>query len=324
MNAELSRRRALALGAAMLLPALPARAQTFPDRPITLIVPYPPGGPTDVAVRALAEEARKRLGQSVVIENRTGGNGTTGAAAIARAQPDGYTLAILPATVYREPHINKVAFDPVADISYIILLTDFVFGLTVRADAPWKTFADFAADAAKRPGKLSIGAGGGPLGTPSISIGEMGSAAKISINAVPFRGDADVINSLLGGHIDAGVLAGVAMPHIEAGKMRYIAAMTERRIKRLPEVATLREQGVPVWIDSPYGIAGPKGMDPARIKVVHDAFKAVLDGPAGATILDQLNQQVNYKGPDEYRRYAEAAFVREKERVAKLREAGRL
>jgi tripartite-type tricarboxylate transporter receptor subunit TctC len=308
----------------MLLPAFPARTQTFPERSITLIVPYPAGGPTDVAARALAEEARKKLGQSIVIENRTGGNGTTGAAAIARAQPDGYTLAILPATAYREPHINKVAFDPLTDISYIILLTDFVFGLTVRADAPWKTFSDFAADAAKRPGKLSIGAGGGPLGTPSLSIGEMAATAKVSINAVPFRGDADVVNALLGGHIDAAVLAGVAMPHIEAGKMRYIAAMTQQRIKRLPDVATLREQGVPVWIDSPYGIAGPKGMDPARIKVVHDAFKAVLDAPAGVTILDQLNQQVNYKGPDEYRRYAEAAFAREKERVAKLREAGRL
>ena len=324
MNAELSRRRALALGAAMMVPALAARAQVFPGRPITLIIPYPAGGPTDVVVRALAEEARKTLGQPVVIENRTGANGTTGAATIARAQPDGYTLAILPATVFREPHLNKVGFDPLASFSYIILLTDYVFGLTVRADAPWRTFAEFAADAAKRPGMLSVGAGGGVIGTPIIAVNELAAAAKISLNAVPYKGDADVVTALLGGHIDAAVLAGVAMPHIEAGKMRYIAAMTERRIKRTPDVPTLREQGVPVWIDSPFGIAGPAGMEPARIKTIHDAFKAALESAAGQKTLDDLNQQVNYKGPDDYRRYADSAFAREKARVAKLREMGRL
>jgi tripartite-type tricarboxylate transporter receptor subunit TctC len=270
------------------------------------------------------EEARKTLGQSIVVENRTGANGTTGAAAIARAQPDGYTLAILPATVYREPHINKVAFDPLANFSYIILLTDLVFGLTVRADAPWKTFTEFAADAAKRPGKFSVGAGGGPIGTPIIATNEMAAAAKISVTSVPFRGDSDVVNALLGGHIDGAVLSGVVVPQIEAGKMRYIAAMTERRIRRFPDVATLREQAIPVWIDSPYGIAGPTSMDPARIKAVHDAFKTALEARAGTSLLDQLNQQANYKGPNEYRRYAEFAFAREKERVAKLCEAGRL
>lgn len=137
--------------AALFTAAGAATAETYPQRPVTLIVPYAAGGPTDQHLRAVAEEAGKALGQPVVLDNRPGASGTNGAAALVRAAPDGYTLAVLPASVYREPFINKVAFDPARSFSYVVMLSDYTFGLAVKADAPWKTWQDFAADAARRP-----------------------------------------------------------------------------------------------------------------------------------------------------------------------------
>jgi len=288
--------RAIAV-AALLATAGIATAETYPQRPVTLIVPYAAGGPTDQHLRAVADEAGKALGQPVVLDNRPGASGTNGAAALVRAAPDGYTLAVLPASVYREPFINKVAFDPARSFSYVVMLSDYTFGLAVKADAPWKTWQDFAADAARRPGKL---------------------------NMVPFKGDAEVTNAILGGHIDAAPLSGVAVPHIDAGKMRYLVMLTPQRVKRYPQVPTLREQGVDAVIDSPYGIAGPAGMDPARVKTVHDAFRKALASPAGLRVLEQLNQQANAMDPEQYRRYALATTAREKERVARLRQRGLL
>jgi len=288
--------RLLAL-AALFTAAGTATAETYPQRPITLIVPYAAGGPTDQHLRAVADEAGKALGQPVVLDNRPGASGTNGAAALVRAAPDGYTLAVLPASVYREPFINKVAFDPARSFSYVVMLSDYTFGLAVKADAPWKTWQDFAADAARRPGKLKM---------------------------VPFKGDAEVTNAILGGHIDAAPLSGVAVPHIDAGKMRYLVMLTPQRVKRYPQVPTLREQGVDAVIDSPYGIAGPAGMDPARVKTVHDAFRKALASPAGLRVLEQLNQQANAMDPEQYRRYALATTAREKERVARLRQRGLL
>ena len=288
--------RLLAL-AALFTAAGTATAETYPQRPITLIVPYAAGGPTDQHLRAVADEAGKALGQPVVLDNRPGASGTNGAAALVRAAPDGYTLAVLPASVYREPFINKVAFDPARSFSYVVMLSDYTFGLAVKADAPWKTWQDFAADAARRPGKLKM---------------------------VPFKGDAEVTNAILGGHIDAAPLSGVVVPHIDAGKMRYLVMLTPQRVKRYPQVPTLREQGVDAVIDSPYGIAGPAGMDPARVKTVHDAFRKALASPAGLRVLEQLNQQANAMDPEQYRRYALATTAREKERVARLRQRGLL
>lgn len=308
--------------AAMVMPA-PSLAQRFPDKPVTLIVPYAAGGPTDQHLRAVAEEAGKVLGQPIVLDNRAGANGTNGASALARATPDGYTLAILPASVYREPHINKVPYDPAASFSYIMLMSDYSFGLVVKADAPWKTWRDFAADAARNPGKFNVGATGA-IGTPRIVMDEAAELAKIKLNMVPYKGDADVATAILGGHLDAAPLSGVAVPHIAAGKMRYLVMLTEQRVKRYPDLPTLKEQGVDAAIESPYGLAGPSGMDPARVRIVHDAFKKGLESVASVQAMEQLNQQINYKNPEAYRRYALETLAREKTRVVRLRERGLL
>jgi tripartite-type tricarboxylate transporter receptor subunit TctC len=316
-------RRSATIAALLCFVVATAWGQTYPQRPITLIVPYGAGGPTDQHLRAVADEAGKTLGQAIVLENRPGASGTNAAAALTRAAPDGYTLGVLPASVYREPFINKVPFDPAISFSYVILLSDYAFGLAVRADSPWKTWNDLAADVAKRPGKISIGATGA-VGTPRIVMDEVGAVAKLQFNMIPFKGDADVTNAILGGHIDAAPLSGVAVPHIEAGTMRYLVMLTPQRIKRYPQVPTLKEQGIDAVIDSPYGIAAPAGLDASRVKLVHDAFKKALESVAGQRVLDQLNQPINYLGPEDYRKYALASVAREKERVARLRAKGLL
>ena len=313
-------RHALTL-ATLCLAAATAWGQAYPQRPITLVVPYGAGGPTDQHLRAVAEEAGKALGQPIVLDNRPGASGTNAAAMLTRAAPDGYTLGVLPASVYREPFINKVPFDPASSFSYVILLSDYAFGLAVKADAPWKSWKDLAADAARRPGKINIGATGA-VGTPRIVMDEVGEAARLQFNMIPFKGDAEVTNAILGGHIDAAPLSGVAVPHIDAGKMRYLVMLTPQRVKRYPQVPTLKELGIDAVIDSPYGIAGPAGMEPARVKVVHDAFKKALESVAGQRVLDQLNQPINYLGAEDYRQYALATSAREKQRVARLRAKG--
>lgn len=310
----------LSIGLAL---GLNAWSQAFPNRPITLVVPYAPGGPTDQHVRAVADEAAKILKQSITIDNRAGANGSLGAAAMTRAAPDGYTLAIVPSVIFREPHITKVPYDPLTSFSYITLLSSYSFGFAVKADAPWKNWQEFAADAAKRPRMINAGAKGA-VGTPRIGLEEAAEAAHIELNVAPFKSDVDVTNALLGGHIDAAALTGVAVPHIEAGKMRYLAMMTDRRVKRFPDLPTLKELGVDAWVDSSYGLVGPRGMEPAVIRQIHDAFKAALESPASVKVMDQLNQSSSYKGPEDFRQYAVQSFNIERTRVEKLRQRGLL
>ena len=297
------------------------QAEKFPDRPISLIVPYAPGGPTDQHLRIIAEDASKTLGQAIVIENRLGANGTNGASTLAKATPDGYTIALLPASVYREPFINKVTYNVLNDFAYILMLSDYTFGLAVKADAPWKNWADFVKDAKNRPGAISIGATGA-IGTPRVVVDEVAAMANIKINSIPYKGDADVATAILGGHIDAGNLSGIAVPHIEAGMMHYLVMLTQKRVKRFANIPTLSEEGIKHWVESPYGVAAPTGTDPARLKLIHDAFKKGLESTASQELMTKLNQQMDYMNPTQYRDYVIKTTEKEKFRVAKLRELG--
>jgi tripartite-type tricarboxylate transporter receptor subunit TctC len=138
-----------------------ARALDYPTRPVTLIVPFPAGGTTDVALRALATATEKYLGQSIVVENRAGAAGTLGPANMAAtAKPDGYTISQLPGTVFRQPFMTKTSFDPATDFTYIICLTGYTFGVVVRSDAPWKTFPELLAAAKANPSTITYGTPG--------------------------------------------------------------------------------------------------------------------------------------------------------------------
>lgn len=300
-----------------------AQAQPFPTRAITLIVPFAAGGPADIHTRAVVEEASKALGQSIVVENKPGASGTNGALTLLRAPADGYTLALLTSTLYREPHLTKVKYDPLKDFAYILLMSDYTQGVAVRADAPWKTWQEFVADAALRPNKINVGVNG-IIGAPRIVMEEAADASGVQLNMIPYKGDSEIVNALLGGHLDAAPLSGIATAYIDDGKLRYLALLTENRVKRYPAVPTLKEGGIDVWMSSPYGVGAPSGTDPARLRILHDAFKRGLESPASQRAMQQLNQLMYYRNQEDYRSYVVQTFAQEKVRVERLRKKGLL
>jgi tripartite-type tricarboxylate transporter receptor subunit TctC len=183
--------------------APPAQAQNFPTKPVTLIVPFPAGGSTDLAMRAFAEAAQKHLGQPLVVENRAGATGTLGPAQVAAtAKPDGYTITQIPISVFRLPFITRTTFDPAKDFTYTAGLTGYTFGVAVKSDSPWKTFQEFLADAKANPGKIKYGTPGSGS-SPHIGMEQIAKHHGIKWTHVPFKGTAETNAALLGGHVHA-------------------------------------------------------------------------------------------------------------------------
>jgi len=316
------RRRGLLLGsAALVLPlALPslANAQAFPSKPITLIVPWPAGGSTDRHLRALAEIASKNLGQTITIDNRPGGGGTTGPGTMAlTAKPDGYTIAQYPMGMLRVPHMQKVQWDPLKDFTFIIGISGYTFGFTVRSDSPYKTFNDYVEAARKEPGKIDYGSTG--IGTsPHLLMEELAGNARITLNHVPFKGNADLTQALLGGHVMAMSDATGWDKFVDGGQMRLLVTFGEQRTRRWPNVPTAKDLGYNVVSTSPYGLVGPKGMDPAVAKTLHDAFKKAMDDPKHLEVLAQLNQDLWYRSGDDYAKWARETYAKDKVLIERL------
>jgi len=317
MRPSTFRRRLLAL-AALAVAAPAALAQAFPSRPITLIVPWPAGGSTDRHLRTLAEIAGKNLGQNVIVQNVPGGGGTTGPGNMAlQAKPDGYTIAQFPMGMLRIPHMQKMQWNPLTDFSFIVGVTGYTFGFVVKADSPYKTFTDYVEAARKQPGKIDFGSTG--TGTsPHLLIEEMSDAAKVALNHIPFKGNADLMQALLGGHVMAASDATGWDKFVDAGQMRLLVTFGEARIKKWPNVPTAKELGYNVVANSPYGLVGPKGMDPAVMKTLHDAFKKAMDDPQHLAVLEQLNQPTWYKNSADYATWARDTFGKERALIDRL------
>ena len=317
MRFAIPRRHLLAL-AALAVAAPPVLAQAFPARPVTLIVPWPAGGSTDRHLRALAEIASKHLGQPIIVTNQPGGGGSNGPGNMAlQAKPDGYTIAQFPMGMLRIPHMQKTAWNPLTDFSFIIGVTGYSFGFVVRSDSPYKTFNDFIDAARKQPGKIDFGSTG--TGTsPHLLIEEVSDAAKMELNHIPFKGNADLMQALLGGHVMSASDATGWDKFVDSGQMRLLVSFGDQRLKRWPNVPTAKELGYKVVANSPYGLVGPKGMDPAVMKTLHDAFKKAMDDPKHLEVLDQLNQPSWYKNSADYASWARDSFGKEKGLIERL------
>lgn len=294
-----------------------AVAQDFPARPVTLIVPWPAGGSTDLAMRALATATEKYLGQPVIVENRPGAAGTLGATAMVTAKPDGYTVTQIPITVFRNPHITKVGYDPLTDLTYLIGISGYTFGVVVRADAPWKTWEELVTFAKANPGKLSYGTPGANTSL-HVTMEDIAQRYGIQWTHIAFRGNADNMQALLGGHIDASADATGWAPHVEAGKMRLLVTWGAQRTRRWPDVPTLKELGYDVVSTSPYGIAGPKGMDPKVARVLHDAFRKGMEDPIHLQAMEKFDQDLIYMSGDDYAKFARDTFAAERTTMARL------
>ena len=308
---------ATAAGAVLSGTALGQGVAGFPSKPITLLMGWPPGSGPDVWHRSLAEAMTRILGQQVVVENKAGASGTLAPAALVTAKPDGYTISHMPITVLRLPVMQKVAFDPLKDFTWIVHMSGFQFVTMVRADSPIKTMQELIEYARANPGKVTYGSPG--TGT-SLHIG-MELIAKhtgVKFTHVPFKGTIESVTNLEGGHVMAVAGGSEAYPLIQAGKIRALAAWTAKRLPGIPDVPTLTEVGLPYVFNSPYGMAGPKGMDPAIVKILHDAIKAAMEDPKTIEVRNKFNMVDAYMDTEAYAKFQVELFAKEKQYLTDL------
>lgn len=277
-----------------------ALAETFPARPVTLIVPWPAGGSTDAVLRALAKATEPHLGQPIVIDNKPGAAGTLGPAVMSKtAKPDGYTVSQVTQTQFRLPHMQKVSFDPIKDFSYIIRLTGYTFGMVVDAKSPWKTLQDFIDHAKRNPGKLTYGSGG--TGTSHhVALAVLAERLQLDIQHVPFKGSSENLVALLGGHVDAASDSTGWAPYLQSGRMRLLATYGPERARKWPEVPTLNEVAPGLVFDSPYGLAAPAGTPAERIRILHDAFRKGMQEAEFLRVMENFDQTPRYMNTADY------------------------
>lgn len=321
MNPQGSTRRTFvqtstAIAVTVALPSW-AQSQAYPAKAIKLICPWPAGGSSDIVMRALAESASKALGGQVIIENKPGASGMLGPNELVKAAPDGYTLSQVTIGVARLPHMQKMQFDPLRDFTYIACLTGYTFGIVVKADSPFKTVKDLVDYAKANPGKFNYGSTGNGT-TPHLAVEEFASKAGIQLTHVPFKGSSDGLQALLGGHINAHSDATGWAPHVDAGTLRLLATYGSKRTKRWPKVPTLNELGYDTVSDSPFGIAGPRGMDPQLVRKLQDAFKKTLSDPAVLAAFEKYDQPIIYMDSEAYTQFILASYVKEKRLIEKL------
>ncbi|HVR52180.1 MAG TPA: tripartite tricarboxylate transporter substrate binding protein, partial [Pseudorhodoferax sp.] len=259
----------------------------------------------------LAIAASKTLGQPVVVDNRPGAGGTLAAATLAQSgSSDGYTIAVAPATLFKVPHMQKVPYDPMKQLSYLMGFSAYTFALVVPAASPWTTLAEFTAHAKANPDKISVGTTG--LGSSGhMAIATLAQQAGIALNVVPFKGGAEVLQAFVGGHINAALDGGWAQIERQA-KGRVLAAFTDKRLARLPNVPTARELGIDMVAASPIGLVAPRNIDPQAAATLHDAFKAALADPSYLQNLETFDLENAYLSGAEYFQLASRLWVEER------------
>jgi len=298
----------LALGACSA--AAPAfAADPFPNKPIQLVLPFPPGGSFDPIFRTLAEAASKDLGQPIVMMHKPGAGGVSGTAGLATMnEADGYTIAVMHNSVIRAPLVQKVTWDPLRDFTYLIGLAGLTTGIVVAADAPWKTLPELLADAKKRPGAISWG----NVGAISINriYGErLAKMAGTTFNMVPYKGGSEAFTSVIGHHLDVYGDPGFG-PQVQGGKVRLLATFTHERLKNYG-APTVKELGYDLVIESPVGLVAPKNLDAKIAARLAAAFRKAATDPAYLRQLELFDMQPQVIGGDEYLAYAKAQLQRD-------------
>jgi tripartite-type tricarboxylate transporter receptor subunit TctC len=313
------RRRTLVqyAAASVAAPSLSFAQGAFPNRPIKLLVAFAAGGPTDITMRQLADSASKILGQPVVVENKPGAGGTLPAQQLQSAQPDGYTLAQIPLGVFRLPYTTKITWDPVKDINYVINLTGYAFGIVAPVDGPLKTWADFVAWAKANPGKLNYGSTG-TLTSPHLTTEHIAQKLGLQLNHIPFNGSAPLNQALMGGHVMAGADSTGFAPLVATGKFKVLNTWGEKRLAKYPDAPTLRELGIDIVQNSPFGLGAPRDTPPDVVRKLHDAFKRAMEDPAYIAVLDKYDMVPIYMSSAQYAKFAQETFATEKALVEKL------
>jgi tripartite-type tricarboxylate transporter receptor subunit TctC len=302
-----------------LVCAIPARAQNYPNRAITMVVPFPPGGLTDVPARVFAAMLQQKIGQNVVVENKTGGNGTIGVAYVSRAAPDGYTLLANSLADAQNVHFVSVPYSPLNDFEQIGWIVDGPPAvLVVHAALPYKTLADLIADAKKNPSKISFGTSG-PASSPAMALAQLNKAAGIQIVGVPYRGSGEAAREVASGAIQ-GVFTFYAQgkPLVDDGKVRALAVAAPTRLAGWPDVPTFKELGYDIDFRGFVGLAAPAKTPKPIIDYLNKATNDVANSDLFKQRMGDLGMTVPADNtPAKYDAYLRAETVRQGE-IAKL------
>lgn len=291
--------RGLLLLGFILLGGFSPVAAEYPERPVTLICPFPAGGAMDIVARNLVEAMKRHFPKPVAVVNRPGAAGTIGNAEVVQARPDGYTIGISAVAVLTvQPHRTDLPYKTPDDYEPMIKLVNLPIVLAVKADAPWKSAREFLEAARSQPGKLRVGSPG--VGTIlHLNLEALKIEAKVDLTHVPFAGGAESVPALLGGHVEGlQVHPSEILPHVQAGKARVLAVYEEKRNPLFPEAPTFRELGYDLTLGVYYLLIAPKGTLAAIVKTLHDAAKRAADEPVFVNMAKTRGYAINYKGPE--------------------------
>ena len=300
----------------------PVQAQAFPSKPLTLIVPFPPGGLADIVARPVAEALGRDLGQAVVIENKPGAGGGIGMGAAAKARPDGHTLLMALSSLTVIPEADALVGRPplfaLSDLRAMARYTADPTVLVVRADAPWKTAQDFIEDARKRPGAIPYGSSGN-YGTMHVPMEILAQTAGVSFNHIPFTGAGPAVVALLGGQIDA-VSSGPAtvLQHIKAGKLRALAHWGQGRLETLPEVPSLKDLGFNAEYAQWSGLFIPSATPEPVAQRLRAAARVAAQDAKVREVIQNAGSPILYQDSPDFEKYVQADARRMSEVVRRI------
>ena len=289
----------------------------YPSKPITLLIPFPPGGSTDRLLRVLAAVAGTAIGQPFVIESKPGGSTMIAAQLLARAKPDGYTIGVLPLSMNRLRLLGKTTLE-LKDFTPLARVGGQTFGIVVKADSPLKSIADVVRLAKEKPGAVSYGTAGIASHT-HVGMEDFSLMAGVKLNHIPFKGSSETANALLGDQIDLLVEAASWAPIVESGKMRVLAVWTEQRVASFPNVPTMKELGYDLVMTAPFGLGAPAGLDPQVSLKLREALKKAILSNEFKTEADKILTPVMYQDADEFLKFGQANFAVEKAMVERIR-----
>jgi tripartite-type tricarboxylate transporter receptor subunit TctC len=281
----------------------PALAQPYPSRPVTMVVPYAPGGGADIIGRLLADAMKPHLGQPVVVSNRPGGQGTIGTAEVIRGRPDGYTIALSAvATLTVQPHRQDLPYNGPDDYEPIIKAANLPIMLTVGSATPWKTAKEALDYIRANPGKIRVGTpGNGSMA--HLTLVTLNNKANTQFAHVPFLSGAESIPAMLGGHVESiAAHPPEVLPHTTAGTARVLATFEAQRNPNYPDAPTFRELGYDVTLGVYYPLIGPKGLPKDIRDKLYQAAKAAIEDPAFAKAVKAQGFVLETKDPEAFRK----------------------
>ena len=299
-----------ALAASTVLTPLLVQAQSYPVRPIRFVVPYPPGGGSDLVARVIAQGLTTNLGQQVVVDNRSGAQGGVGTAAVAKATPDGYTILLFVGALVVNPWVYKdVPFDPLKDFTYVSLVTSQPPLAAVNPQFAAANLKDLAALAKAKPGAISFGYGSisGQLTAELFML-----LSDTKLLGVPYKGAGPAILDVASGRVDL-VFASPpsSIPLIKAGRLRGLAVIGPKRLAGVPDVPTSRESGFPEFeVDAWYAIAAPANTPKQIVARLNSEIKRVLQSPAVTNVLLGEGLEARTNSPEEMTNYAKSEYAR--------------